>query len=113
VSNAVVGVIGKLRTLGPDDPRTLVTLHTLASIYLDDGDTARAIPALEQVYAAKAKLLGPEHPDRLPRAIELLENAFRASVGQPSVPWIGNELMIAFECAEQPAAAAANEMLAQ
>ncbi len=49
------------RTLSPDDPSTLATLHALAAVYQEAGRTGEAIRLLEQVRARQTQKLGPDH----------------------------------------------------
>ncbi len=54
--------IGK-RTSGLDDPDTAISLHNLASIWMDLGDYRDAESALRQCVAIRRKVLGNNHPD--------------------------------------------------
>ena len=50
------------RTLGPEHPSTVTTLHNLATVYRDTGRYAEAEALFEQVRAINERTLGPEHP---------------------------------------------------
>jgi len=89
VKMAETAAEGLERTLGPDHPTTLHTLHNLAAAYQAAGKLPKAIALLERVRDAEIAKLGPDHPDnlttldylavayqvagKLPEAIALLE----------------------------------------
>jgi tetratricopeptide (TPR) repeat protein len=57
--------------LGPDDPTTLATLHTLALAQCHVGKTADAVALFEKVRDARSARLGPDDPATLDTLTEL------------------------------------------
>jgi eukaryotic-like serine/threonine-protein kinase len=53
------------RTLGPDDPRTLVALSDLGWVAYRQGKDAEAETLESQALEAQRRVLGPQHPDTL------------------------------------------------
>jgi DNA-binding SARP family transcriptional activator len=53
------------RLLGLDHPDTLDARHSLAAVYLAQGDRARARAEFTHVLAARRRALGAKHPDTL------------------------------------------------
>ncbi|MET8870661.1 tetratricopeptide repeat protein [Nocardia sp. NPDC004604] len=54
-----------LRVVGPDDPSTLQTRHSIAYWLGKSGDLDRAIAEFEQVAIDRERILGPDHVDTL------------------------------------------------
>jgi serine/threonine protein kinase/tetratricopeptide (TPR) repeat protein/type II secretory pathway pseudopilin PulG len=51
--------------LGPDDPKTLATMHKLGDTYLSQGHTAEALVVLSELVARSNATLGPGHDSTL------------------------------------------------
>lgn len=68
------------RVLGPQHPRTLITLSNLAHVYLSTGQLDHAEPLIDAAYAARRKALGESHLDTL--ASQMQVAALQAQRGQ-------------------------------
>ncbi|MBV8352961.1 MAG: tetratricopeptide repeat protein [Verrucomicrobia bacterium] len=51
------------KTLGSEDPNTLISLNNLGNLFNDMGDFAKAEPLLEEALKIRRKTLSPEDPD--------------------------------------------------
>jgi eukaryotic-like serine/threonine-protein kinase len=54
-----------LATRGPENPDTLMAMHSLARSYENVGRREEALKLREEVLTLRRKVLGPEHPDTL------------------------------------------------
>ena len=51
------------KVLGPEHPKTAISLNNLAALLYAKGDYAGAEPFMRRALAIREKVLGPEHPD--------------------------------------------------
>ena len=75
-----------MRTLGPDDPATLITMHNIATMAMDAGDTTEAIAQFERIRDARDRVFGPEDPDNLPTLNNLAVAYWRTKQLDKSIP---------------------------
>ncbi len=68
--------------LGPDHPDTLRVMNNLGTTYSKAGNSAKAIPLLEETWAKRKEKLGPDHPDTL-RVMNNLATAY-LNAGNPA-----------------------------
>lgn len=103
----------KVKVLGAENPDTLPALQNLAVAYWKAQQLDQSIPRFEECLAIHRKVFGDEHPQTLAamanlgvnyrdagqfdQAIERLEQVRRAGAGQPSLAWVGRELLIAYD----------------
>jgi tetratricopeptide (TPR) repeat protein len=116
--------------LGPDHPSTITCMCELAFCYWSQREFDRSIPLYESVLKQREATLGRQDPDtlmivnnlgvnyldagRLPEAIPLLEEGFRAGLKHPILRGVGTRLLDAYVQAGKTADAVAlvTEMLA-
>jgi tetratricopeptide (TPR) repeat protein len=59
------------RTRGPDDPETATALNKLGLLFKKSGDYAKAEPLYQEALRIRQKVLGSEHPGRIPHSAVL------------------------------------------
>jgi serine/threonine protein kinase len=64
-----------MENLGPDDPRTLESVSSLADSYADLGNHPEALKLREETLARRQRTLGPEHRDTL-RSMHSLASSY-------------------------------------
>ena len=75
-----------LETLGPRHPRSLQSIHDLATIYYHVGQRDEALKMLEELSALRREILGPEHPDTLETMVTLAFSLHKAGQTKNAVP---------------------------
>ena len=53
---------GKEKSLGPDHPSTLTTVHNMAFAFWEQGDYVKALQYWERSYEGRRRVLGDSHP---------------------------------------------------
>jgi tetratricopeptide (TPR) repeat protein len=108
--------------LGPDHPDTLTSMNNLAACYWSVRKLDKSVPLFEETLKLQEKKLGRQHPDtqltvanlgvnykdagRLQEALPLLAEAFRTAKTNPSLRWVGPQLLDGYVKAGQAAQAA-------
>ncbi|MFC8045232.1 tetratricopeptide repeat protein [Nocardia sp. NPDC057353] len=86
------GVIaGRTEQLGPDDAETLDARHSLAKMWVYNGNGERALLLLESLLADRARVLGVRHPDTLETAKYLYLARVQAEPSDPRLPDLAAE----------------------
>jgi tetratricopeptide (TPR) repeat protein len=120
----------RVRVQGPEHPDTLSTVNNLGTAYWEVKQLDKSIPLFEQLERSFRKIMGERHPHtlgamanlgvnyrdagRYAEAIPLLEQVHRDGGGDPSLAWVGYELLLAYSRAGKgpEASALARELLA-
>jgi tetratricopeptide (TPR) repeat protein len=95
--------------LGPDHPQTLTSMNNLASAYWSAHQLDKSVPLFEETLKVQQRKLGRQHPDtqhtvanlgvnykdagRLSEALPLLEEAFQTAKTNPTLRWVGSQLL--------------------
>ena len=103
----------RIRKLGHDHPSTLTTLHNLAVAYWTAKQLDKSIPLFEEVLKGREAKLGRRHREtritvanlgfnykeagRVQEAIPLLEESHESTKQFPSLLWVDNQLIDAYE----------------
>jgi CHAT domain-containing protein len=66
------------KSLGPEHPSFATALNSLAELYYDKGDYAKAEPLFQRALAVREKSLGPESPD-VANSLNTLAELYRSS----------------------------------
>jgi Tfp pilus assembly protein PilF len=51
------------KAYGPEHPKVVESINSLAELYQSIGDTAKAEPLHQRALAIRKKVFGPDHPD--------------------------------------------------
>jgi serine/threonine protein kinase len=108
--------------LGPDHPNTLSSMNNLAAGYWTARQLDKSVPLFEEVLKLEEKKLGRQHrltqmavanlgvnykdAGRVAEAIPLLEEVFQATKKNPTLHWIGTQLLDGYAKAGKTAEAA-------
>jgi len=119
VTTLMQEMLAAARTLPPDDLEALKTKGEIAFVYWSQGNFGESVPLYEEVLEGREATLGRQHQDtltmvgnlgvnylgagRLPEAIALLEEAYRASEQYPQLlNFAGQALLVAYTRAADP-----------